>query len=46
MAIKKVLITDKVHPLLLSEFQSHGWEVDYDTSVDRNIYESKDDKKQ
>lgn len=34
MAIKKVLITDKVHPLLLSEFQSHGWEVDYDTSVD------------
>lgn len=34
MTIKKVLITDKVHPLLLSEFQSQGWEVDYDTSVD------------
>ena len=30
---KRVLITDKVHPLLQEVFISKGWQVDYDINV-------------
>lgn len=36
---KKVLITDKVHDLLVDGMQSLGFEVHYDTSVDMNVLE-------
>lgn len=39
MILKKVLITDKVHPYMIEAFQSCGWQVDYDTSVDNAMLE-------
>ncbi len=36
MDLKKVLITDKVHPFIIEAFEAHQWKVDYDTSVDNN----------
>jgi D-3-phosphoglycerate dehydrogenase / 2-oxoglutarate reductase len=33
---KKVLITDKVHPIIIESFQSHQWVVDYNTTIENN----------
>lgn len=34
---RKVLITDKVHPLLINGLKAAGFEVNYDTSVDNQV---------
>ena len=34
---KKLLITDKVHPYMIEKFQSFGWHVNYDTSIDNAL---------
>lgn len=34
---RKVLITDKVHPLLINGLEAAGFEVNYDTSVDNQV---------
>lgn len=36
MSSKKVLITDKVHPILIESFEKRDWIVDYDTAVDND----------
>lgn len=37
MNVKKVLITDKVHPYMIEKFQSFGWQVNYDTNIDNKL---------
>lgn len=39
MASKQVLITDKVHPILIDGLKSMGYHVNYDTSVDNEKLE-------
>jgi D-3-phosphoglycerate dehydrogenase / 2-oxoglutarate reductase len=37
---KRILITDKVHPLLIDGLKVMGYEIDYDTTVDMSILPS------